>query len=267
MYDHTIDDFSIFVKSRLTLRSGYDEPVPVASARAYDPEARGLRAERILDVAAELLRRWGYKRLTMDDVAAEAGIGKGTIYLHWNTREALFQAVLNREIITLLGDLTEAVQQDPRNALPQRLGAIYFDAIMQRPLVRAVFQMDRDMLGNLLQHERQRESHLEELRVDFMQFLQQVGLLRADLSAVELAYAFRTLLLGFFLADPFLTEDQPNLERKVELLGVLLQGALGVEADPSDEVVAAVADRVLALLNEAKASGARLLAQLARTRS
>lgn len=239
----------------------------VASARAYDAQARSLRAERILDVAAELLRRWGYKRLTMDDVAIEAGVGKGTIYLHWNTREALFQAVLNREIVAVLGDLAQAVQRDLHNALPQRLGAIYFEAIMRRPLVRAVFQMDRDVLGNLLQYERQRESHLEELRVDFMRLLQEVGLVRTDLSAQELAYAFRTLLIGFFLADPFLSEDQPSLERKVELLGILLHGALGIEADPSEEVVAAVADRVLALLNEAKASGVRLLAQLARSRA
>ena len=54
----------------------------VASTRAYGAEARDARAERILDVAADLLQRWGYKRLTMDDVASESGVGKGTIYLH-----------------------------------------------------------------------------------------------------------------------------------------------------------------------------------------
>jgi AcrR family transcriptional regulator len=33
---------------------------------------------------------YGYKRVTIDDLAAGAGIGKSTIYLHWKTREALF---------------------------------------------------------------------------------------------------------------------------------------------------------------------------------
>jgi AcrR family transcriptional regulator len=49
----------------------------------------------------------------MDDVAAEAGIGKGTIYLHWKTREALFQAVLERDLAALIADLDTAVQRDP----------------------------------------------------------------------------------------------------------------------------------------------------------
>ena len=237
----------------------------LASARAYDDQTRSLRAARILDAAADLLRRWGYKRLTMDDVANQAGIGKGTIYLHWSTREALFQAVLQREVVELLRDLAQAVEHDPRNALPHRLGAIYFEAIMQRPLVRAIFQMDRDVLGNLLQRESQLETHLQDLRVDFVRLLQELGVLRTDLSADELAYAFRTLLLGFFLADQVLTDDRPSLGRRVEVLAVVLRGALGVETDPSEEVVALVADRVRSLLDEARASGARLFTQLART--
>lgn len=234
----------------------------MASTRAYGAEARDARAERILDVAADLLQRWGYKRLTMDDVASESGVGKGTIYLHWKTREALFRAVLNREILALLGELLQAVHQNPRNALPDRLGAIYVEATMKRPLVRAVLQMDRDLLGNLIQHQRQRESRLSDLRIDLMRLLQKLGVLRNDMSAEEMSYAFRSMLLGFFLADPVFNDEQIFLERKVELLRTMLRGALGLETDPSDEVVATVADRVLSLLTEMQTSGAQLLAQL-----
>jgi AcrR family transcriptional regulator len=235
--------------------------------RADSDRARRVRGEHILDVAADLLCRWGYRRLTMDDVANAAGVGKGTIYLHWKTRQALFQAVLDREIVALLGELTRAVERDPRNALPDRLGAVYFAAIMKRPLVRAIFHMDREVLGTLVRHQQQRDRRLAELRLDLMRFLQQLGLLRQDLSAEELAYVFRTMLLGFFLADPIVTDDQPNAERKAELLGVLLQSALGLETHPSDDVISAASEHVLALLEEARASGIRLLAQLARPRA
>src|SRR5215469_2386920 len=98
----------------------------MVTERAYDAETRRAREERILDVAADLLQRLGYGRLTMDDVAAQAGIGKGTIYLHWKSREALFQAVLQRELAALLQQLDSAVEQDPHNALPHRLGRVYF---------------------------------------------------------------------------------------------------------------------------------------------
>lgn len=41
------------------------------------------RAHRILDAAAELVLRWGYKKTTIDDIAKQAKVAKGTIYLHW----------------------------------------------------------------------------------------------------------------------------------------------------------------------------------------
>src|SRR5262249_20400814 len=174
----------------------------VESARAYDEEARRLRAERILNVAADLLQRWGYKRLTMDDVAAEAGIGKGTIYLHWKTREALFQAVLERELAALLLELDMLVQQDPHHALPHRMGRVYFLSIMQRPLLRALFTMDLEILGKLTHIHSLREGQLNNLRLGFIQMLQQLGVVRADIPADDLGYAFRTIIVGFFLADP-----------------------------------------------------------------
>ncbi|MBV8695914.1 MAG: helix-turn-helix transcriptional regulator, partial [Ktedonobacteraceae bacterium] len=40
------------------------------------------RAEHILDVAAALIVRWGYGKTTLDDIARQVGVAKGTIYLH-----------------------------------------------------------------------------------------------------------------------------------------------------------------------------------------
>ena len=48
---------------------------------------RQVRAERILDAAATLVERWGYHKTTIDDIAKQAGVAKGTIYLHWKTRD------------------------------------------------------------------------------------------------------------------------------------------------------------------------------------
>ncbi len=231
-----------------------------ASLNAHPANTRTLRAERILDAAADLLERWGYRRLTMDDVAAAAGIGKGTIYLHWKTREALFQAVLNREISALIADLRSAVERDPRNALPHQLARTYYLKIMARPLVLAIFTMDREVLGKLWQHEHQREPHMAELRVEFVRFLQDQRVIRTDISARDAAYLFRTLILGYLLAQQFLGNARPDLERKADLLALTLQGALGLETDPAEGVVSAVAEHVRELFSHA--TGPRLMAQM-----
>jgi len=221
------------------------------SVRAYDAEARRQRAERILNAAAELLQRWGYKRLTMDDVAAQAGIGKGTIYLHWKTREALFQAVLARELAALLQQLDSAVEQDPHNALPHRLGRVYFTSIMRRPLLRAFFTLDLEVLGKLTRIQQLRETQINTLREAFIRLLQDHGVVRADISPQDLAYAFRTIIVGFFLADPLFAADQPTLERKADLLAVILQGAFRSNDCPGDDVVRLIADHVRGLLTKA----------------
>src|SRR3974390_2269353 len=67
--------------------------------RPDQPESneRKLREERILDAATTLLVRWGYRKTTIDDVAREAGVGKGTIYPHWKDKNDLFRAAIWRE--------------------------------------------------------------------------------------------------------------------------------------------------------------------------
>jgi AcrR family transcriptional regulator len=50
----------------------------------------------ILDAALEMFGQYGYRRTSMDDIAREAGIAKGTIYLSFASKEDVFQALSQR---------------------------------------------------------------------------------------------------------------------------------------------------------------------------
>jgi AcrR family transcriptional regulator len=50
----------------------------------------------ILDAVDVLLAKYGYKKMTMEDVSREVGIGKGTIYLHFPGKEELVLAHIDR---------------------------------------------------------------------------------------------------------------------------------------------------------------------------
>src|SRR5579859_1551455 len=59
----------------------------------------------ILDVVGEHLGLYGFSRMTVEDVAREAGIGKGTIYLHFKSKEDLVLAQIDRVVEVLLAKL------------------------------------------------------------------------------------------------------------------------------------------------------------------
>jgi AcrR family transcriptional regulator len=82
-------------------------------AQLQQLDERQLREERILDAAATLLVRWGYRNTTVDDVAREAGVGKGTIYLHWKDKNALFAAAIWRASRQATDDTLRRIAADP----------------------------------------------------------------------------------------------------------------------------------------------------------
>ena len=61
----------------------------------------------ILDGVDILLAKFGYKKMTMEDVARQVGIGKGTIYLHFPSKEELVLAHIDRIAETVVRKITE----------------------------------------------------------------------------------------------------------------------------------------------------------------
>jgi len=55
-----------------------------------------VREEAILDAVNHLLSEKGYDLMTMDDVADEVGVAKGSLYKHFSSKEKLAGAVLTR---------------------------------------------------------------------------------------------------------------------------------------------------------------------------
>ena len=56
-----------------------------------------LNRERLLEVAKEAFTRSG-ANASLDDIAREAGVGAGTLYRHFPTRDALIEAVYRTEV-------------------------------------------------------------------------------------------------------------------------------------------------------------------------
>ncbi|WP_214413103.1 TetR/AcrR family transcriptional regulator [Sphaerisporangium fuscum] len=221
----------------------------VSSERLRDPRQRAERAATILDVAADLLLRHGYRRVTIDDVAAGAGIGKGTVYLHWKTREQLFGAVFAREVLDAVDELRQALRDDPRVSLLHRFARTYFLAIAKRPLLRGFLLGDPDLLGKLTGSPGtgRDDRHAATLN-EYFRLLARHGLLRDDLSADEVGYAYQATFEGFLRAESAVPVDDP--ERRAELLARTVRRAFESDSPASDATVGELADVFVTLLGE-----------------
>jgi AcrR family transcriptional regulator len=86
-------------------------------------EARSSAADHRLIAAAEArFRRFGYKRTTIDDITAEAGTGKGSLYLHFESKQAVYMAVVEASLERFVSNASRLLEGS--GPVPARLRSL-----------------------------------------------------------------------------------------------------------------------------------------------
>jgi AcrR family transcriptional regulator len=79
----------------------------------------------ILDAAVALLDKRGYQSMTVDDIAARAGVGKQTIYRRWPSKAAVvLEALTRRTAAEVVAPDTGSVLEDVRSLLRSAFAAL-----------------------------------------------------------------------------------------------------------------------------------------------
>ena len=95
-----------------------------------DPTVR----DRVLDAAKRCCDRWGIAKVTVDDIAAESGVSRATLYrLFPGGRDVLYEALRVRETEEFMATLTEHVT-----------GAATFEEVVVRGVVGATRMLQTD---------------------------------------------------------------------------------------------------------------------------
>jgi len=223
--------------------------VGTGTERLRDAGHRAERATAILDVAADLLLRHGYRRVTIDDVAAGANIGKGTIYLHWKTREQLFSAVFEREVLCAIDELRQALRQDPNVCLLHRFARTYFLAIVSRPLLRGFLLADAELLGKLItSRDTTRDDRHNAMSRAYLELLAEHGLLRDDMDIEEIRYAYQATFEGFLQQEAAAPAD--GLDQRADLLARTVRRAFESDRPAANTELRDVAAAATALLTD-----------------
>lgn len=80
--------------------------------RTSPKSSRGLgdKDQRILDAAKILFSRYGLKKTSIEEIAQHAGLGKGTVYLYFKSKDEIFSVLANGFAIEFEKALDEALQ-------------------------------------------------------------------------------------------------------------------------------------------------------------
>lgn len=123
-----------------------DSPVPRAVPSLKERQRRE-RAALILEAAERVLAEKGYHDTSMEEIAARVGIAKGTIYLHYPSKEDLVLALFARELRAFQQLVDEAAAQPgtARARLEAILHRIYGDTQRARQQLLRSLLMSADI--------------------------------------------------------------------------------------------------------------------------
>ena len=117
----------------------------VGPVEGDDPKV--LKRVRILDAAEALFIRQGYVKTSMDEVAREAGVAKGTLYLYFKSKEELFLAALESELSQWFSELDALI----RDSTPMSVD-VFADGLAASLAARPRLLELMSLLHNVLEH-------------------------------------------------------------------------------------------------------------------
>jgi len=127
MYDWLVSHILVSVVPN---PQGNQPPIPSRPS----PESRAAKAaarrDAILMAALDEFSAKGFASARLDDVAQRAGVAKGTIYLHFRDKEALFQELIRSTLVPLVGMLETVGEIDlPTRTIVERIVDVFVDEV------------------------------------------------------------------------------------------------------------------------------------------
>lgn len=220
--------------------------VPMAKQKKSRLDAR---ERRILDAASQLFVRFGYDKTTVREIASTAGVSKGTIYLHFDSKKELFEALLVREMNRFSESWLEYIEADPRGGT---MGGIYKNILLAQhssELMKAIYRQDAQIFGSYLRT----DDHLfatmqaQSMRAEFIEAMQEAGAVRCDLEPKVMAHVMD--IIGYGLASIAEIKNPatfPPIEQTIELIADIMDRALTPEGGADSEAGKKVVRKVMA---------------------
>jgi TetR/AcrR family fatty acid metabolism transcriptional regulator len=101
------------------------------------------KPQHIIEAAIRVFARNGYYNSRVSDIAREAGIASGTIYLYFRTKEEILVTLFRDKMAAFVAQLRQEIAGEPDPvAKIRRLVAMHFTVLEQNPALAEVVQVE-----------------------------------------------------------------------------------------------------------------------------
>ncbi|MEE4313791.1 MAG: TetR/AcrR family transcriptional regulator [Desulfofustis sp.] len=173
------------------------------------------KRKAIIDAAIKLFSRNGYEQTSIEELAREAGVGKGTVYSYFQTKKEIVHAFCEAELDFTRSEL--AAHTNPESSLQEQLLVIFmaeFKHITENRDFGRIYLQE-----SVFPREHHGEADLEmqnqyfEILYPIYRGAQRRGELRSDLELLHIAghfWALHLLVLSCWYNGMIPTEEVPE---------------------------------------------------------
>lgn len=194
--------------------------------RQLRKKLREVRATMILDVAESILAEKGYHETSMDEIAARAGVAKGTLYQHFPRKEDLVTALFERGLILFVQKVQAAASSDlpARARLEQILRYVYQEQRGRHAQLLQLLSQQGEIRSSLKEQEGRLHGYLEQATSSIRVMLEE-GKARGEFDATlstELMLLTFMHALGLSRREQLFVQEKLSSEDLVRQIGQLL---------------------------------------------
>lgn len=84
-----------------------------------------MKEKQIIEAARMLFNKYGFKKVTMDEIAREANVTKRTVYSYFSSKEELFKCIINEELENMKKIVEDVEAENLKNGNQDFYGTVH----------------------------------------------------------------------------------------------------------------------------------------------
>lgn len=187
---------------------------------------KGKKKESIRRASMDLFKTFGFRKVSINDIASKAGVSPATIYNHFGSKEELVRDVVKRLMLDTMERYWAII--DSEKPFLEKLELIIFDKT----------ELSRQYEGELIQAVASNDPEIQEFvesiyqqavkrQVNFLEEGKRLGYVNSELSQEAILLYFDILRKGFLAHPELFASPEHNAELVRDLASLYLYGLMG----------------------------------------